>query len=437
MNYVQIKSSTLHVDEETKDFFSRLLIQSPALLEIYFYSIGNDGLLQIAASHCAPNLRSIRARVDDNSLQAIMSVCRACPNLINLDLVFEPGDLCGDEVILTAVQSCPLIEVLPTNNLQLTNIAINAMFTIHSLRELKLTSKECTSAAIQGVLSANPNLTVLSIDTAAIDSALVSCIGNCCRNLTDLMLNPHKNPSTSYNALCELFRGCPLLMRFKLYQDSVIRNASLSALFQYCHHLTELDLFIDNESLNLDPAINPLHDETQSVLTISYPTLTKLRVRGTGVGDRALRDIFTHCTELRSIELQNCRYITDETITALAQNCCNLSTMYLSDCHSVTAVGMLNVATYCTRLKILGLSSMPITDEILIRLSLHCININSLYLSHSVGGLVTAAGVVAVAEGCTGLTFLIIRGMMESLTAPLDIDKLKQLYPHIMIGLTS
>ena len=91
---------------------------------------------------------------------------------------------------------------------------------------------------------------------------------------------------------------------------------------------------------------------------------------------------------------------------------------------------MLNVATYCTRLKILGLFAMPITDEILIRLSLHCVNITSLYLSQSVSGLVTAAGVVAVDEGCTGLTFLIISDMMESLTTPLDIDKLKQHIIH-------
>ena len=169
-----------------------------------------------------------------------MSICRACPNLITLDLEFLSNDLCGDEVILTAVQFCPLIAVLPTSNLHLTDTAINAMSTIHSLRELKLTSKDCTSSAIQRVLEVNPSLTVLNIDTPFIDNALVSCIG---RYLTDIMLNPHKSPSPSYNALCELFKGCPMLMRFKMYQDSVLRNASLSALFQCCHHLTELDLF--------------------------------------------------------------------------------------------------------------------------------------------------------------------------------------------------
>lgn len=58
----------------------------------------------------------------------------------------------SDELILTAVQHCPMIEVLPTK--YLTDVAMNALATICTLKELELDNlyTVCSSLACQRVL---------------------------------------------------------------------------------------------------------------------------------------------------------------------------------------------------------------------------------------------------------------------------------------------
>ena len=416
-------------NEETKNLFSRLLTQSPNLTEIHLFRINNGGLMQIAGAHCAPSLHSIKAKVGRNSLEAIKSLCQACPNLINLDLECDFGASFGNELIPTIVQCCPLIEVLPTGLYYLTDTAMNALSTIHTLTAFKLASNQCTSAAIQSVLRANPHLTVLTIDTPAMDDALVNCIGNHCRNLTDLTITIDEAQPPSDVAVCELFRGSSLLRKFKLNQISQFSDDCLRALFQNCHNLKELDVFFDYA-----PNLAQIED-IQPVVVASYPTLTKLRVVGGGVADTALRSLLTHCINLDLIELQGRdQMVTDETIRVLAQNCTKLDTLHLIGCHSLTVAAMLDIATYCTNLRVLVCYHALITDEVLIRLSLHCTGLTTLRFLHcrNGGGPVTEAGILAVLQRCTGLTFLTIRGdMMDNLTPILEQIKQGQLYKHI------
>ena len=418
--------------EETTQLFSRLLEHSPDLFEISFEHISNEGLRLIASSHCAPSLRNIECRVNENALELIKSICKSYPSLRELIVGNDDFKLSGDEIIHTAVEYCPLIEVLSIHMWHLTDVGLDKLATLHTLTELKVTSDDCTRAAVQRVIEANPNLTLLRVDVADIvDEALVRCIGHSCSNLTILLLyrSAPSSALVSTNAFCDLFRGCPLLEYFQLRQQTEMPNTAVRAMFQCCTHLTEVTLFVgkltEESLLDVEP-----------VLSTNYPSLTTLRVtgdgnEGEGLAYSAFRSIFTYCINLQEVHISNCNQITDGIIKVMAQYCISLDELTLMDCGSVSMSGVLEVARRCTKLKSLVLYDMPISDEVFIQLSHH---FHGLIRFDCSDGLVTKAGLLVLLEGCTGLSFLTLRGpVAKPLLPTLDLGKLKQIYSHIKL----
>ena len=384
--------------------------------------------MHIAASQCCPSLEIIEAVVDDDAVEAIQFLCKACPYIRNLYLGNNSSNLDGDAIVQTVAKQCPFIEVLSTDRWTLTDAGLDALATVHYLTELSLRSDNCTSAAIQRVVEATTNLTVFSVHTSVIDDALVSCIGSLCGHLTSLDLHQARGDtsiSVSYKAFIDLFRGCPLLESVILYQQSGMSNATLRALFDNCHCLTEVVLFAGAFSEGSSIGVEP-------ILCALYPSLTKLEVLYGGVIDSALREIFTYCTNLREVRASCNQDLTDETVKVLAQNCRSLDTLYLSGCLNVTIAGMLEVATHCSNLSHFSLHNIPINDEVLIQLSLNCPHLTSLTLLYCFGGVVTAAGIL---ERCTGLTSLTVVGSIAKSLTPtgttLNLAELRQSYPCI------
>ena len=414
-------------NEEAEHLFSQLLEHSPQLTKICFKFMTVKGL-SLIAHHCGPTLRTINTEIDDNSLDAIQCICRACPNLRDLSLRCIGAEPNGDDLILTAVQHCPLIEVLPCLR-TVTDIAMNVLATIHTLKQLSMPSYDCTSSAIQHVLRVNPNLA--DIFLLSRDDTLVNCIGRYCGNLKRLTIGREFPPALSNGSLIEVFRGCPLLEYFDLHQRcGVMSNVALRAMFEFCPHLTEFELFSGELTEQPSP-------DGESVIYKSYPSLMKLWLLCGGVSTSAFRDIFTHCTNLRLVHLDSCDQFTDETIRVLARNCTYLNTLHVMSCKNVTMVGLLEVASNCTSLTELLLYRMPIYDEVLVQLSLHCPDLTNLSLMSGMDGPITEAGLLAVLERCTGLTFLLIsRDMLESFLPTLDLTKLRQLYPHVQFKIS-
>ena len=411
-----------------------VLESSPNLLEILFSSITVQGLMHIASSHFAPSLRIIRAQVDENALEAAKSICKVCPNLIVFDLDHDCLDN-GDDLVLTAVKYCPLIEVPPTDSLSLTDVSMKALSTIHTLREFKLFSSNCTCTGIQRVLQSNPNLTLLSINITEVNDALVRCIGHYCRNLQSLEFIIYESPSgLTDSALDVLFSGCPLLSVYKLkLYDGALTTTALQAIFQYGHNnIIELELSMRE----LEPVVVVPELNIQPVLGAPYPTLTKLSVEGDGIAGTALHDIFTYCTNLRTVELSYCKHVTDDTITALAQHCGGIESLHISGCTNVTIAGMVEVATHCSSLRHFSIFAMSTSDDFLIQLSLLCRSITRLSLWSCKGGPITETGILAVIEECTSLTSLTVRdSILMPLTRTLELMQQKQLYTHIEFDL--
>ena len=411
---------------------------------IYFDYINTEGLRLISASACCPSLRIIQARVkkhhksiktliaNKSLCEAMQSICKACPNLTTLRLVLPSSNINIDEVILTATRYCPMIEVLPTASI--TTLAVDALATLHTLKELRLSFPCLTSTAIQNILQSN--LSNISIAGEYIDDSLLSYIGKHCGNLRSISpLRDSRDNSVVLNlsVLYDFFCGCHLLEVVELSPLGANPTATLRALFEYCTNIRELIIYTGSQSnVSLLPVV------AEPILYTYNTSLTMLRIGALNMclsasWDRTLHDIFTYCTHLTSIYLACCIHVTDEHIMLMAQNCSKLNSLELISCDNITIVGMLYVATYCIHLETIDLTNMTVNDEFLIQVN--CTRLTSLSIrchKAEVVYSITEVGIHAVLQGCIGLSFLSVHGkMVESLYSTLYLTKLKQLYPNI------
>ena len=174
----------------------------------------------------------------------------------------------------------------------------------------------------------------------------------------------------------------------------------------------------------------------EPILSSPYPALTDLKVDNGDIAASALQDIFTHCTNLRDVWLTNCINITDETIKLMTKNCHSLTSLNLMGCKSITIAGVQEIATRCSTLSILTLYGAPVSDDVMIQLSLHCTGLTRLTMMQCYGGPLTEAGVLAVVQGCTGLTFLSIQGnIVMPITPLLKCVQRRHVYKHIAFDL--
>lgn len=420
-----------------EELLSRCLAQSLDILELHFKHISVNGLRSIA-SHCGPSLRILKTEVDDKkSLAALQSVCKSCANLIILDLEGFYPEKFSEDLVLTAVQYCPLIQRLPTLHLDLSDLAMSVLASLYTLTELKLRRySNSSSEAIQRILQSNPSISCISLEGDYIEDALITCIGRSCSNLKRLRFiqdtyiyntagvdNIFAN-TLSDSALFELFSSCTHLEEFTLHQASVFTVASLRAMFLYCEKLTTLELRINS----------PTPASSEPFLEGPYPSLTKVTLEFDGV---AAQDLFTYCINMREVKLRHMLQLTDEAIKPFLYNCINLDTFTLDSCGDMTIDGMNYIASHCPHLRVLTLAVMPINENVLIQLSLYCPKLTSLSI-HSCHqeGPFTEAGVLALVERCTNLTALTIGGpSLRPFTRTLELMKQGQLYTHIKFNI--
>ena len=415
-------------DKESEASFARLLKCSPNLSEIYFNVISREMFKSIAC-HCGPNLRIINAKsIDYDSRDEVKAIFKVCTNLSVLrDSSQAYLHTPGDEVILTAVQYCPLIEVLPTHVWHLTDVAMNALATIHTLKELKLFDhyESCSSAAIQRVLHSNL-LESIDLQGSLVDDALVKCMSTYCGNLKRLELTKLEYFGISTEAYVDLFRGCPLLKECKLEEPGGMSSEALSALFQFCPNLTSLNLrWYPSETTQFG---HPL--VFTPTTTTSTPSLRKLKIYGRCISYNALRDICTYCINLQKVSLFNCVHVTDDMIKILIQYCNKLKVITIGTCDHVTLTGLSFIATYCTTLTGIRLSKLPIDDDVLILLSTYCHNLDVIALE-SCEGVITEVGILSIIHKCMLLTCMRISCIDLNITPMIESLINGEMYTHI------
>ena len=412
------------IGEKTLHLFDQLLANSPNLAEISFKFI-SDEMFKLIASHCGSALRIIEAmNINLSSSEALIAVFKACPNIIAFRVHDEiQASLPGDDIIFAAVQYCPGIEVLPTHLFKLSNLAMDALAGIHTLKEITLTRAfDYSLPTFECVLQSNPSLEAIDLQYKVTDEILTG-IGRHCHNLRCLEITDLYLYGMSIYGFEALFTGCPLMQELTFDRPGRMSNASLRVLFQSCPNLSTLDL----RSPHYD-----LEDDTVPVLQTPYLSLTELDITREAASASALRDIFTYCTNLREVELYRCRDVSDELLQALTHNCRSLEMLTIKRCKKLTLAGLLKAVTHCTSLTSFELDRMPINDELLVQLSTYCLNLDELWIERCHGPpAVTDAGILSVADKCKQLTCMFVMGCGLEVTPVIESLNRGGIYQHI------
>ena len=352
--------------------------------------------------------------MDNDSKEAIIALCKSCPNLTICDLQCRSDEsINGDEVIQTVVRHCPLIEVLPIAKWTLTDAAVDSLATIHTLKVIKFSSDSTyTSESLQHAIHANPMLEELDLcGKTSLDAASVSSIGRNCGNLRKVYIPYYRYTSYIFDsqALWSVFHGCPLLEVVKL--SCIITNATLRTLFQYCRCLSKLNIHFS------EPPVDTLPIDNEPIFYEIYPSLTYLCLCYTlgGITDIVFRDIFTYCTSLRTVDIAACHLLTDDLLVTLMQFCCKLEVLRLYSCYYITVGGLLEALSRCPAIRELCVSCLPFDDDAIVQLSLSCPNLKEFGL-FSCTGYITEVGVLAVADTCTQLQALTISSQVHKIS---------------------
>ena len=221
------------------------------------------------------------------------------------------------------------------------------------------------------------------------------------------------------------------MQEFKVERPGRMSNTDLRALFQSCPNLTTLDLHIYPHT--------GAYDDIDSVLRISFLSLTKLVIFRGAATTTALRDIFTYCTNIREVHLEDCAFITDEMLKVLIQHSRKLEKLHLLACKKITIAGLLEVATDCSTLVFFNLLNMPISNEVFVRLSMYCIGLRGLWVEscYVTNDGVREEGILDVVDKCKKLTSLRVMGVGLEMTHALEDLMRGGMYKHIRCDIRS
>ena len=447
------KSITIGRSEEDILLLTRLLSNSPNLTEIYASFISNESLLEISRK-CGVILQVISTELKvDCSVTMIEQICQSCPNLRVLDCFSNITIYEGDEIIQVIVQNCPFIENISLEGIHMTNVAVNALATIHNLASFVCCNNSLTSSAIQNMLQSNRNMHTLNLRACCADNVrtLVSSIGNYCGNLINLVLRGNIDVPTLFldnfedlcrgcplldtltleffalptGALTALAHHCPLLSDLTLTLGQGVADAEVRELFDQCTRLDRVDLeFVElSPLLQLDPiAPGPPCD-------VGYPSVTNLHASGRGITNRMVQDILSSCLNVVYVNFYGCSNVTYDGFLTVAQRCSSMRSLSIDSCIQLTEEGLIGLLPYCGSLTALTFHTVPITDKVLIQVSQSCPFLLILHVVCSQKPL-TEVGIVAVASTCVYLQNYEVDLCEVAMTPTLALMREGKLYPH-------
>jgi hypothetical protein len=158
--------------------------------------------------------------------------------------------------------------------------------------------------------------------------------------------------------------------------------------------------------------------------------------------DKSLCKILDGCPNLQSVDLSDCRNITDLSIARLAAVCPYLTSLNVKGSIQITDLGIIKLAFGCPRLHSLNLSQCSISavglkcpnlhslnlrdceyisDISLLNLKLECPNLHTLNISWNYG--ITDRGLIKLSEGCPKLHRLHI-GHCKFAMSKIEIEEL-------------
>jgi hypothetical protein len=367
-------------------------------------------------------VRSVRFRPNDASLddalvvsslrdeRLLAAVAGICPRLEIID-----GWYVREHAIPIVAAKCPALRQLqlqlPCNapleeQARLLGVLLKGC---PGLRDLKLDWAGMHDSLVSAVVTALPDLECLNINRPnAVKRAIrgarlrslwvhtvededLRAIASGCPQLQELTIFA---PRVSDTGLVALAQGCTGLRALTLPFDSnepesAITDAGLSALARGCPLLERLSLFY---------RLRHVTGAALLVVAEACPRLHTLEIAGWAT-DAGVAAVAASCPWLRSVQLQQCGYVTDASMYALS-NCRQLSSLDVCFCYAITDAGASAVAHGCGPvLRRIAFENTQVSDVGVQAIAAHCRGL----LSVELGEAVSDAGLEALQRGCPRL----------------------------------
>ena len=375
---------------------------------------GGDNLTTLLVSNDCTERSS---RYTDKVIELLLS---GYPNLLRLriDENIDYPNL-TDASMQSVVSHCIKLESLLINWENITDVGMDALSTLSSLKQLELICGDSvTSAGIRRVIEANRNLESLTIASyGSIDDSLLRCISEQLSGLKELTIDIGEDCEVSGDSMfIAITKNCPQLETMAVINWS-FKDDLLLSLSQHCPHLRHL-LVGWVESMTTEVALIQLFQACSDLQSLqSLPdTATDASLRAMvahcanlesigveankHITDAGLCDLFKACHNLTSIHIETCANISDQSVFALAQHCPEVRNLSLVSLH-LTETSLLYVAAHLRKLQQLTLRRMSVSDDILSIIARRCKYLEGINISFCTS--ITAVGILSVINKCRRL----------------------------------
>ncbi|TKR78324.1 hypothetical protein L596_019147 [Steinernema carpocapsae] len=225
------------------------------------------------------------------------------------------------------------------------------------------------------------------------------------------------------NALRSFTHKCPNIESLSLSKCKRVTDVTCENLGRFCHRLTRLDLencttitdramrFIGDgcknlEFLNISWCDN-IQDRGLASIANGCQRLEELVLKGCdGLTENCFNDLSKekHFQNLRRLNLLGC-FITDATITKMAELCPLLEYLCLSTCTQLSDAGIISLSHNCHQLKVLELAGCSLlSDTGFASLAKYCHDLESMDLEDC--SLITDVTINNLHSGCPNLANL-------------------------------
>eukprot|EP00252_Welwitschia_mirabilis_P006445 TRINITY_DN17328_c0_g1_i1.p1 TRINITY_DN17328_c0_g1~~TRINITY_DN17328_c0_g1_i1.p1 ORF type:complete len:686 (-),score=109.31 TRINITY_DN17328_c0_g1_i1:517-2574(-) len=365
----------------------------------------------VAISNGCPSLRELALwdcpSVGDHGLAAI---ARGCPLLEKLDLLNCP--LITDAGLQSIVEDCPKLSFLSIESCPLVSNKFLKAVGQCGADAISLSINNCPLVSDEGILSTvSPKLIKLKLQSLGVSDISLKAIGDCCTNLTELVLTSLRNVTQQgFQAL-----GSAAVMQ-KLKVLSI----------NFCKGLT---------------------DQCLDSIVQGCPNIKQSIFRKCDISDQGLKAFVKMGVSLESLLLEECNFISQlGLIDAVGSSAGKLRVLTIVKCSGITEVGleMPNAVPACRPLKTLNVRSCPsFGNGCLALMGMACPQVQSLDLNGlkaiSDDGLLTFLGYIKASlvklnlSGCIELTdraVFVIASLFGQSLETLNFEGCKKLTDH-------
>ena len=394
--------------------------------------IGGDKITTISSGD---DLSEDTSKFSDDSIDLL---CRSCPNLRHLRIdenknwsfAGRNDSYLTNASIKSIVTHCKKLESLSIKWYNITNEAMDILATLSSLKEFHIDVVDhITSGGIRMVLKANCGLTSLSISAwSAIDNSLLNYISQSLPYLRELTLDVREgcqDISEDSSSFLTIPQGCPLLEKIKIDgwcfgddllvpltkhctrlrhlqfdwvreddEQTTVTEAALIRLFQACPDLRTLSSlpYVATDSCLYALATHCARLEAVGITTNNHVWLTLVTNAG-------LCALFKACSSLTDVRIENCDYVTDESVFTLVRYCPEVRIMALSSpTGKLTEASLLSISTHSRKLQKLTVCHMSVSDDLLSIIARRCKYLTDIEIKQCTS--ITSTGIVNLINKC-------------------------------------